>query len=129
MLFFAQARAKAESKDKGKRTFKNCPGEKKIKVGARLGGGVHSHSRRTGVTEVGDGPQTEVARVWSERWIFAVMEKYPMMNDTDSAADSSSLVELKMRADFTNKWQTFRRWNTPSTPTQIDMTVQKKLRT
>ena len=97
MLFFAQARAKAESKGKGKRTFKHCPGEKKIKAGARLGGGVHSHSRRTGVTEVGDGPQTEVARVWSERWIFAVMETYSMTKDTDLAADSSSLVELNER--------------------------------
>ena len=43
--------------------------------------------RRTGVAEVGDGPRTEVARVWSDRWIFAVMETYSMTNDTDLAAE------------------------------------------
>ena len=82
MLFFAHSRAKVERKGKGKRKFKHCPGEKKIKAGARLGGGVHSHSRHTGVAEDGDSPQVEVARVESDRWIFAFLEKYFTTNDT-----------------------------------------------
>ena len=58
---------------------------------------VHSHSRHTGVTEVGDSPQIEVASVQSDRWIFAIMEKYPTTNDTDFAVSSSSLIELNAR--------------------------------
>ena len=37
--------------------------------------------------------------------------------------------ETSMRAEFTNRWQTARRWNSRSTRAQKDMTVQKKLGT
>ena len=49
------------------------------------------------MTEFGDSPQIEVARVQSDRWIFVVMEKYPTTNDTDPTADFSSLIELNER--------------------------------
>ena len=79
-------------------TSANCDKRGHVKAMCwALGGGVHSHSRHTGVTEVGDSPQTEVARVQSDRWIFAVMETCSMTNDTDFAVSSSSLVELNER--------------------------------
>ena len=64
-------------------TSVNCDKRGHVKaMCSALGGGVHSHSRHTGVTEDGDSPQEEVARVQSDRWIFAFLEKYPTTNDT-----------------------------------------------
>ena len=76
-------------------TSANCDRRGHVKAMClALGGGVHSHSRCIDVTEVGDSPQIEVARVQSDRWIFAIMDKYPTTNDTDFAVSSSSLIEL-----------------------------------